>query len=285
MWLLAVERGEQVEAVFADTGHEHPLTYEYLDYLERSVGPIRRVKADFTQQIAHKREVVQTKWREEGIDEERIQRALAVLQPTGNPYLDLCLWKGRFPSAKARFCTAELKILPIEQQVFAPVLDAGEDVVSWQAVRREESRARAQLDEREEVYEYGYAYQVYRPLLDWTVSEVFAMHAKHGVKPNPLYNQGMGRVGCMPCIMSRKEELYQIAARYPQEVARVAQWERLVSQASKRGASTFFATADGHGSGIEAVADWAKTGTGGQQFDLFRQGDVPVCSSIYGLCE
>ena len=231
MWLLALEGGESVQAVFADTGHEHPLTYEYLDYLERSLGPIRRVRADFAKQIAHKREVVQTKWREEGIDEEKIQIALDVLQPTGNPYLDLCLWKGRFPSSQARFCTAELKVVPIAQQVYRPVLDSGEDVVSWQAVRRDESRARAQLDEREDVYEYGYTYQVYRPLLDWKVADVFAMHAKHGIQANPLYTQGMGRVGCMPCIMASKEELYQIAARYPDEVHRVVQWEAIVSQA------------------------------------------------------
>jgi hypothetical protein len=36
------------------------------------------------------------------------RRALAVLHPTGNPFLDLCLWKGRFPSRKAQFCTEEL---------------------------------------------------------------------------------------------------------------------------------------------------------------------------------
>ncbi|MDD1998083.1 phosphoadenosine phosphosulfate reductase family protein [Pseudomonas putida] len=35
--LLAVERGaENLEAVFADTGHEHPQTYEYVRYLGTS---------------------------------------------------------------------------------------------------------------------------------------------------------------------------------------------------------------------------------------------------------
>lgn len=285
MWLLALERGEEIQAVFADTGHEHPLTYEYLDYLEKRLGPVRRVKADFTQQIARKRDVVQTKWRADGVPEEYIQRALSALQPTGNHFLDLCLWKGRFPSSKARFCTQELKVLPIELQVFAPILDSGEEVVSWQAVRRDESPARAQLSEREKTVGYLYAYEIYRPVLDWTVQDVFAMHAKHAIDPNPLYRLGMGRVGCMPCINARKDELLEIARRFPEELARVREWEHLVSEASKRKSSTFFATADNKGVGIDAVVEWAKTSRGGRQYDLFRQADGPTCSSLYGLCE
>ena len=27
--------------------------------------------------------------------------------------LDLCIWKGRFPSRKAQFCTSELKTMPL----------------------------------------------------------------------------------------------------------------------------------------------------------------------------
>jgi len=37
----------------------------------------------------------------------------------------------------------------------------------------------------------------------------------------------MGRVGCMPCINSKKEELYEIARRFPEEIERVAAGERL----------------------------------------------------------
>lgn len=35
-WLLAVEAGVNFSVVFADTGHEHPQTIEYLDYLEKT---------------------------------------------------------------------------------------------------------------------------------------------------------------------------------------------------------------------------------------------------------
>ena len=93
-----------LRAVFEDTGHEHQATYDYIGYLEDRTGiQIERVRANFDAQIERKRQYIDTKWREEGVAEEKIDRALAVLHPTGNPFLDLCLWKGRFPSTKARF--------------------------------------------------------------------------------------------------------------------------------------------------------------------------------------
>lgn len=285
MWLYAKELGAEVLPVFADTGHEHATTYKYVEYLEHKLGPVMRVKADFSEQIARKREYVNTKWREEGISEEIIQDAFSVLRPTGNPFLDLCIWKGRFPSAKARFCTQYLKVIPIMEQVYMPLLESGKKIVSWQGVRAQESPARAKLPEREEQPE---GYQVYRPILKWTVEEVFDIHKRHGINPNPLYMQGMGRVGCMPCINCGKQELFEIARRFPEEIDRVREWERIVKLVSKRGGATFFPTANGQGEGIDDLVEWSKTTYGGKQYDLLKYiefEDVPVCSSQYGLCE
>lgn len=296
--LLAVEREtENLRAVFADTGHEHAETYAYLDYLEQKIGiPIERISADFTARIANKRKVVQTKWRKDGVSEALIEQALNYLVPTGIPFLDLCLWKGRFPSSKTRFCTEELKVFPVRDQIFAPLLadcDTG-DVYSWQGIRAEESRARAMLPELDEV---AVGLWNYRPILTWTAGQVFDFHRKHGVRWNPLYEQGMGRVGCMPCVNCRKDELREIAARFPDEIARVAEWERIVSAAAKRGSSTFFSTAtdptitvkDGitvEEHGIMRLVEWAQTARGGRQFDLLTAAsESEKCSSAYGLCE
>lgn len=340
--LLAIERETpNLQAVFADTGHEHQLTYDYVGYLEQATSvPIRRVKADFAAQIAKKRTYVTEKWpgklmanhagywewcgapeetpekdpsdlfapQDEcvaaqvgdwfwrpakiGLTAEQAQgivaRALRVLEPTGNPFLDLCIWKGRFPSTKARFCSEELKKNPMINQVQKPLLDAGHDVISWQGVRADESPSRALLNEMDCITQRnGTELWNYRPILKWTVEEVFAMHRKHGIKPNPLYEQGMGRVGCMPCIHCRKDELLEISKRFPEEIERVAEWERIVAQASKLGLSSFFATADGRGNNITEAVEWSKTSRGGQQYDLIRtdRESMPLCSSIYGLCE
>ena len=298
--LLAIERQpDNLQAVFADTGNEHPQTYDYVQYLEQATGvPIVWVRADFTQQIYGKRKFVETKWPEQGIPQETVNRALSALNPTGNPFLDLCIWKGRFPSSKAAFCSEELKRNPIQKQVQFPLLDAGDDVVSWQGVRADESRRRANLPELEckVVNANGAELWNYRPILQWTAQDCFDMHRKHGIKHNPLYEQGMGRVGCMPCINCRKDELLEISKRFPQEIERIAQWERAVADASKRGGSTFFPATDiGEDSNgpetiinanINQFVEWSKTSRGGKQYDFFRiQDDGPLCTSIYGLCE
>lgn len=287
-----------LQAVFADTGHEHAQTYEYVQYLAEATGvPIRWVKAEFSQQIARKRAVVETKWRGHGVPESIVQAALEILHPTGNPFLDLCIWKGRFPSTKVRFCTEELKRNPIIEQVFIPLMNGDDMLLSWQGVRSDESLARRFLPECDEV---GGGLFNYRPILKWNVEAVFEAHRAFGIKPNPLYLQGAGRVGCMPCVNCAKEELREIGDRWPDEVARVREWERLVSLASKRGSSTFFtATNDPTVSarddihyathGIDRMIEWARTGRGGREFDLFEAMDrdkrMSSCNSAYGLCE
>lgn len=292
--LLAIERQpDNLQAVFADTGHEHQQTYDYVQYLNDKVFPIRTIKADFSDRFKTKRKWVETKWREQGIPEEKVQRALAVLYPTGIPFLDLCVVSGRFPSTKAAFCSQELKRNPIIEQVQMPLLDQGDKIWSWQGVRADESLSRRNLVELEEV---GGGLWNYRPILKWTAEDAFAMHRKHGVKHNPLYEQGMGRVGCMPCINTRKDELLEISRRFPEEIKRVSKWEKLVQEASKKGSATLFAGANrGENlspeqcvevANIYSMVEWSKTSRGGTQYDFLRvQNDGPVCSSIYGLCE
>lgn len=300
--LLAIERNaENLQAVFCDTGHEHPEVYSYLDYLEVRLGiTIRRIKPDFSIQLGRKLVTVMTKWRAEGVPAEFIKRASEVLTPTGIPFLDLCLLKGRFPSAMARFCTEELKRNPMQQQVLFPLLEDHdtEEVWSWQGVRADESTSRSKLPEKDEVRD---GLINYRPILTWTAQDVFEFHRKHGVKWNPLYEQGLSRVGCMPCIMCRKDELREIANRWPEEIERVAEWERLVSMASKRGASSFYGPrVAGGGQSVEMmtheeaqellninrVIEWSMTGRGGKTFDMFARLAPDVgCSSAYGLCD
>lgn len=283
LWLHALERDTpNLKVVFADVGNEHPETYKYVDYLEKELGTITRVKANFSEQIARKREYVNTKWREQGISETIIQNALEVLVPTGIPYLDLCMWKGRFPASQSQFCTEQLKIIPILDQIYIPIFETGDKVISWQGIRAQESRRRAGMPEIEETPE---GYTVYRPLLNWDVYDVFKQHDKFGIEPNPLYKLGMGRVGCMPCINAKKEEMFEIQRRFPEVVERIVEWERIVSMASKRGSATFF-TSDARGHGIEDIVEWSKTTRGGKQYDLLKVTDeLPACSSMYGLCE
>ena len=286
--LLALEAGDPC-AAFADTGNEHPIVYEYLDYLEHQTGvKIHRLKPDFTDWWWSKRDYTRDKWPEKGVPADVVARALSVFErgPTGNPYLDLCIIKGRFPSRMAQFCTQYLKTEPLTEYALE-LIDRHGAVESWQGVRADESASRAKLPEREDV---GGGLTIYRPILKWSVEDVFAIHKRFGIKPNPLYSMGMGRVGCMPCINAAKDEVLEISKRFPEHIDRIAEWELVVSLASKRMSATFFASPGGNEGAFERgnvrrVVQWAETSRGGRQVDWIRLKPSAACSSAYGLCE
>lgn len=312
---LALMRKRPFVAVMADTGNESDLTWKHVEELRGRIeasglGRLDVVKADFTDRIAKKAKFVAEKWPERGVNEEAVRRALEVLKPTGIPFLDLCIWKGRFPSAKAQFCTEFLKAEAVWQQVLEPALQDG-PVVQWIGVRRAESKRRAEAPMFRTVCHEGLSRLTYfHPLIHWTAQNVISFALARGAPINPLYSQGMGRVGCFPCIHANKAELAAIAVRYPEAFERIAEWEAVVKIASKRGAVTFFAadkTPEGAGMareekrlkalGIEPpsreypgaiqVAEWSKTARGGRQIDwLMREEQEDLsCSSLYGLCE
>ncbi len=293
MYLHAMESGRDFLPVFADTGNEHEATLDYVRDLPRLTGgpAIRWVKADFSGDFERKRRFVEEQWPKDGVPDDRVRAALEALHPTRVPFLDLCMMKGRFPSTRARFCSEELKYHPIFYQVQEPLLEDGQIVCSWQGVRADESASRAKMRRWEHV---GGGLWNWRPIFRWTVEDVFAIHRRHGIEPNPLYKQGMGRVGCMPCIHARKSEIKEIAHRFSDHIARIELWEALVGDCSKRfGIGSFFAVGKtpGHDKskpspGIWDVVEWANTDRGGRQFRLFDDINTdPGCLSIYGLCE
>ncbi|WP_213947964.1 phosphoadenosine phosphosulfate reductase family protein [Luteibacter sp. dw_328] len=283
-YLKAMESGREFRAVFADTGNEHEATYEYVSRLaEPTGGPVVEVvRADFSRQLAIHRQTILTKWPAEGIADEIVAEAAALNTPSGNPYLDLCILKGRLPSRKAQFCTEELKQLPISSQVVGPMLRSG-PVLQWLGIRADESANRAQ-QRRYNRHDDGSI--VWRPIFRWSVEDVWAMHRKHGVLPNPLYAMGARRVGCWPCINCRKDEVRLIADMTPEHMDRIERWEAVVAAANKRRMATFFAPINGDILPIRNVIDWARTGRGGRQYDIFMQDQAGGgCTSDLGLCE
>jgi 3'-phosphoadenosine 5'-phosphosulfate sulfotransferase (PAPS reductase)/FAD synthetase len=290
--LLALKQfPASTHAVFADTGNEHEATYEYLDYLEQALGlKIQRLKQDFTDWWWRRRDYVRDKWPEKGVTDDCVLRALTILEqgPTGNPFLDLCMLKGRFPSRMTQFCTQYLKTEPLTEFALGIVDLLGDDVWSWQGVRRDESARRANASGFENI---GGGLFAFRPIVGWTAQQTVDFVRSCGVKLNPLYALGMSRVGCLPCINANKDELAEIARRFPEHIARIAEWESLVAQASKRQESSFFPapTKDNRGelrgNNIYSNVQWAKTFRGGRVANPEWDEPAPACASSYGLCE
>lgn len=297
--ILALETQplESLRFVFADTGNEDPSTIDYVAYMARHlcIEIYTLPHRDFSREIAGKREYVVKHWPRKGVSQAVIDRALKALQPTGNPFLDLCIWKGRFPARKAQFCTQELKTIPlVEYQMGFIERGEAEAVWSWQGVRIDESDARRirlqgtgacvrSFDEVGGLWNH-------RPILRWRAEDCFEAASLYGLDPNPLYRQGMTRVGCMPCINASKDEVLEISKRFPGHIDRIEYWEQCVADASKRRAASFFPDPDRDAHlnkrGIRNMVEWSKTQRGGHLVDWIRVNEEPkACASAYGLCE
>lgn len=320
--------------VNADLGaNESQITHDYIGYLETKLGiTIERVRANFDAEFTTRRETIQAHWSVEKrrkehtkackvrretmrpfdwraaclcpvrisppVDQEIIDHAKALLIPTGEPFLDLCMLKGRFPSRTAQFCTERLKLEPINA-ITHPILEAGGNIVSWIGEMAEESPRRAAKLQMQRIRwpGEGGSLFLYRPIQKWTKADNFALAKRHGVLPNPLYQMGFGRVGCLLCINCGKQEIAQADQRFPEVIDRIREWEKIVALVSRRGEATFFPAPmipgnENTRARIDEAVKWAKTTRGGKQFDLLQRlsrdradEEGAMCESAYGLCE
>ena len=255
------EAGIPHHRVFADTRWEAPETYAYLDLLRKKIGPI-----------------------------------------------DVCGYPGgmpakiregaRFASRMQRWCTRELKIEPLRAYCDA-LEDRGLIVVTVTGIRHEEGTAtngRAQALECEDDASWGG--WMWRPIRKWTIADVLAIHHRHGVPVNPLYQRGHERVGCFPCVMSNKEDIRLIAEHAPDRIAEIRELERAATEERHRRNgetpgrythpdATFFLTVQrdrGGAMNIDDVVAWSRTTRGGRQLPMFPAVPDGGCFR-WGLCE
>jgi len=262
MSLWLTEQGIEHDRVFCDTGWEAQETYDHLQYLGERLGPIAVLKGERQME-------------------------------------ELVAHKGMFPSRTRRFCTEELKVKPVLAYLAVQVA-VGLDLVNAVGIRAGESKARSQMPEWE--WSKGFDCEVWRPLINWTEQDVIDIHTRHGLLPNPLYLQGASRVGCFPCIFSRKAEIRFVAEQHPEQIVRIRKMEERVQvaalaradargEADKFNPPTFFQAPIRDEQGqrkcipIDDVVAWSKTSRGGRQQDLFAPGAADEGCMRWGLCE
>lgn len=255
-------------AAFADTGWEAPETYAYLATLERLLGiTIDRVGVPGG---------MRAKIRE----------------------------RAGFPARMQRWCTRVLKVEPLRAYHDLIAAETGRETVSVVGIRAEESTARAKMtafgfDDRWGGY-------VWRPIIDATISDVLALHHRHGVPVNPLYRRGHSRVGCWPCIYASKEQIRLWAQDDPASVAEVAALERecetLRAERNEvtpgrytHDVASFFQSRESTTDKVTGkrvylpvhvadVVEWAQTDRGGRQMVLLREDSDSGCFR-WGMCE
>lgn len=264
-WVLDRFPKEDVIATFADTGNEHPITLEHVQYINDHVHPIAMIQPIVADMAGRANDQIE---------------ALGLKPDDPLDFSLMAVLKGFFPMTKHRFCTDHLKLHPQIRWTKANLPDRVFE--RYIGVRRDESASRADVDERE--WDDQFDCWINRPLATWTKAQVFEYIESKGQQVNPLYRMGFERVGCAPCINSRKSDVRLWAARFPEMIDKIRAWERRVGK-------PFFPPGKVPGleaAWIDAVVDWARTTRGGRQFGLpLLEADIQagVCMSKYGLCE
>lgn len=259
LWAMKNLNGDY-EALFSDTGWEHPWTYKYIwDLLQDRP--------------------------------EIFGRGLTIVHSDKySGFEDMCVQRKMIPGKQIRFCTQQLKIYPmhawIEQQ--------DEEITCIQGVRADESLTRSRYKDEEFVNDAG-GYFIYRPIFRWTAEEVFEWHAAYEIEPNPLYLVGASRVGCYPCIYTNLREIKALLKQFPGLRQRLIDLEDTVNAVCAEGAAPrqFF-----RGDAIpqrycSVQVDNRKVPTAADVCDYVMATDkdqLPLldmggCVSVYNLCE
>lgn len=289
--LILALREADIEArhVFADTGWEHADTYAYLDTLRVRLGI-----------------------------------AIDVVRAASGGMVPAIRARARFPGRMQRWCTKELKLEPL-RDYHDRLISAdphGVDTVCAMGIRGDESERRAQMPEWEFDDEWnGY---LWRPLITWSIGDVLAIHRRHGIPINPLYQRGHDRVGCYPCIYAAKDEIRLVAENSPDRIDEIRELEKFCTDERarrnevdpgryKHPVASFFQSRSGrrvevcdthgdgdHGDGsgcvikrrlvdsppmqIDEIVAWSRTDRGGRQMPMFEQRPTGGCMR-WGLCE
>lgn len=173
-----------VDYFFTDTGKELPEVYEFLGRLEGFLGkPIERL----------------------------------------NPRRDFDFWLREYnhflPSAQTRWCTRQLKLAPFEQWV-RPMLAAGDNVVSYVAIRSDEEYREGYSSKHENL-------RVSLPFREDGIDKrgVHDILESSGVGL-PKYYDWRSRSGCTFCFFQQKIEWVRLKDRHPEAFEEAKSYEK-----------------------------------------------------------
>lgn len=173
-----------IDYFFTDTGKELPEVYEFLTRLEGFLGkPVLRL----------------------------------------NPDRDFDFWLRQFnnflPSQQARWCTRKLKLEPFEEWA-RPLLDAGDIVYSYVAIRADEEYREGYSSKRDNLI-------VRLPLKEAGIDKAGVLEILDGAGVGlPAYYEWRTRSGCTFCFFQQKIEWVRLMERHPQYFSEAKSYEK-----------------------------------------------------------
>lgn len=272
LWVRQRYPAEDVILLNSDAGgNEHPITTAFIEEYSAKHHPVVIVKAEIRDLgNAAKNEIE--------------RRGLNPTDPL--TFGLLAELKKFWPTRKMQFCTEFLKVQPMLRWVRENLGPGGfpddpPEFERYNGIRRDESEKRRNYPER--FFDDVFRCWVNAPLVSWSKEDCFRACKEAGEEVNPLYREGFARVGCAPCVNSTKDDIRQWAARHPEMIDKIREWEQRVGK-------TFFTTGlpGGAFGSIDQMVDWSRTTRGGKQFSLpiiEAEADAGLCESKWGLCE
>ncbi len=132
-------------------------------------------------------------------------------QVPNHPLPEKIRLRGRWPSAKCRYCTSDCKVAPIAKYIRNKYIFKEEcRILMVSGERREESPHRKTLPEFEVDTNLTAGYRKvfrYRPILDMTKKEVWSSIYASKLRWHPAYSKGNDRVSCAICIFANATDI------------------------------------------------------------------------------
>jgi 3'-phosphoadenosine 5'-phosphosulfate sulfotransferase (PAPS reductase)/FAD synthetase len=176
----ALRTGKDTRAILANTGNEPENTFEYIRYVEQALNfPIE------------------------------------VYQRPGNDFFSIVRRRGMWPIPNR--CLVSSTVKRDDFKWYLELTDTSQDALIIMGHRRSESKRRADLPDFAPTSRAGRA--VYRPILDWSVSDVFQFLDANSLIAHPAYAKGRKRVGCVWCVNSKPDDLIRDEELYPRRCA------------------------------------------------------------------
>jgi 3'-phosphoadenosine 5'-phosphosulfate sulfotransferase (PAPS reductase)/FAD synthetase len=239
---------EQLYIVFADTGWEHEYTYEQVKLMSK----------------LHPVDIVKSKKYPGGIFQLMKERGI--------------------PTRLAQFCTHELKLYPVREYK-----NTFTDYVSVYGIRKDEG-THSNNRGNKNIFEFdlGTMHYNWYPIYEYTLQDIWDIHDRYNFPRNKLYDLGCTRVGCFPCIYTKKSEL-ALLKNAPDRVSQIREIEEtrgttyFYRKTPERFRDTVTKVSKKSSASIAAVIRWAtedkSKGTTESKNELLEG----TCSE--GLCE
>jgi len=185
----ALETDLPVRVILADTGNEPDETPDYIHYVETRLGvPIE------------------------------------VYKRPRNDFFSIVGRRGMWPIPGR--CLVSSTVKRDDFKWYLDKTHTSEDALVILGHRRSESQKRARLVDFAPTSRSGRP--VYRPILDWSVDDVFSFLSKHKLIAHPAYGKGRKRVGCIWCVNSQFDDIVRDEQLYPERCAMLRELRRQI---------------------------------------------------------